>query len=132
MNATGIGLVVVALSSASVAAPAGWFAYDLLAKPGVIREQQVICRGEVEAGAAKATRDEQLRQFRAGEFAAEQFIHRGQEAADDAQAKTDLLELEIEHYAQRVAETRAVCSLDIDDLRLLGVPQPGSTAPGGR
>ena len=131
MNGTGIGIIFGALSAVVVAAPAGWFAYDIIAKPGIIREQQTICEATVRTAAAEAVAAEQLRRFRAGEAATEQFIKDSQAAADDAQAEHDLLELEIERYAQRVQDNGRVCALDADDLGLLGLhPEPGGT--GGR
>lgn len=129
--------IAAALAATVISVPAGWFAYDLIAKPGVIREERLRCEGEVRTAAAEAVAAEQLRRFRAGEMATEQFIKDSQAAADDAQATRDLLELEIERYAQRVREgsgadpDKVVCGLDADDLDLLGV-QPQPAGPGGR
>lgn len=128
MTPTGIGLLAAALSATIVAAPAGWFAYDLIAKPGVIREERVRCEAEVRTAAAEAVAAEQARRFRAGELATEQFIQQSQAAADDARAVRDVLELEIERYVQRANQRsedgepdKVVCGLDADDLDLLGV-----------
>ena len=104
MNLSTIGLIAAAASASLVAAPAGWFAYDLFAKPGVIREERVRCEAVTRTAAAEAVAAEQLRQFKAGELATEQFIIESQAAADDAQAQRDLLEMEIKDYAQRVAD----------------------------
>lgn len=131
--------IAAALGATVIAAPAGWFAYDLIAKPGVIREERLRCEGEVRTAAAEAVAAEQLRRFRAGEMATEQFIKDSQAAADDAQATHDMLELEIERYVQRInqqgdgddASGKIECGLDAYDLDLLGVrPQPAGA--GGR
>jgi hypothetical protein len=102
---------------------------DWIDNPSIVREQQAICLSKVEAAAAKATRDEQLRQFRAGEVATEQFIIESQTAADDQQARESLLEMEIEAYEERLAKSGKQCSLDSDDLDFLGLQlEPGPTA----
>lgn len=103
---------------------------DWIDNPGIVREQQAVCLSKVEAAAAKATRDEQLRQFRAGEVATEQFIIESQIAADDQQARESLLEMEIEAYEQRLAKSGKQCSLDSDDLDFLGLQLGPSLATG--
>jgi hypothetical protein len=104
---------------------------DWIDNPGIVREQQAVCLSKVEAAAAKATRDEQLRQFRAGEVATEQFIQEAQAAADDQQAVRDMLEMEIERYEQVLAKSGKRCTLDGDDLDFLGL-QLGSSPATGR
>lgn len=95
---------------------------DWFDNPGIVREQQAVCLSQVEAAAAKATRDEQLRQFRAGEVATEQFIQEAQAAADDQQAVRDMLETEIERYEQTLAKSgKRQCAVDTDDLDFLGL-----------
>lgn len=105
---------------------------DWIDNPGIVRQQQAICQSEVEAAAAKATRDEQLRQFKLGEAATEQFIKESQTAADDQRAKTDVLELEIEQYEQRLSAAGRKCNLDTLDLDLLGVRNEPGSDPAGR
>jgi hypothetical protein len=101
---------------------------DWIDNPAVIREQQAICVARVDAAAAKATRDEQLRQFRAGEAATEQFIREAQAAADDQEAVRTMLELEIDRYEQALEKSgKQQCSIDLDDYRLLGLqPEPAT------
>jgi hypothetical protein len=101
---------------------------DWIDNPGIVREQQAICLSQVEAAAAKATRDEQLRQFRAGEAATEQFLREAQAAADDQEAVRNMLELEIDRYEQALAKSgKQQCSIDLDDYRLLGLqPEPAT------
>lgn len=147
MNLSAFGLAAAAISAALVSAPAGWFAYDLIAKPGVIREERVRCDAivkgveeEVRRVTAEALAAEQLRRFRAGELATEQFIKESQAAADDAQAVRDVLELEIEQYVQRIREQgddddatgKVRCSIDAVDLDLLGVQRPEPAGAGER
>lgn len=94
---------------------------DWVDNPSIIRTERAVCTAEVAAAAAKATRDEQLRQFRMGEAATNEFIKETQAAADDAVAQRDLQEMEIEQYEKRIATTDRQCGLDSDDLRLLGL-----------
>ena len=121
-----IGLTLAALSAAAIALPAGWFARSLVADhiqiPAVIEQQADLCAAATEAAAAAAVAGEQLRQFKIGERSSQRFIETSQAAADDARAKQDVLEMEIEHYAQRV-RTRGgnVCALDADALELVGL-----------
>jgi hypothetical protein len=126
-----IGLALGALPAGA----AGWMTrglmFDWLERPAIIRTQQALCTAEVQAAAAKARADEQLRLFRAGELATEQFIQQATMAADDRQAALDLLQLESERYAAALSETRRICALDLVDLEYLGVLAPGPPA-GGR
>lgn len=136
MNATTLGIVGGALLAALVGSSAGWFARGAVADrieiPRVIEQQIAACTATTAAIAAIAVSNEQLRQFKIGERATQVFIEKSQAAADDAQAERDLLELEIEHYAQRVRESGRVCALDADDLDLLGVrDKRNSPVPSG-
>lgn len=133
-NATAIAAALVV---AAMAGTGGWMArgmvVDTIEIPRVITQQAEMCAAETATVAARATRDEQLRQFKIADRAAEQFDQRSQAAADDRQAEREVLEMEIEHYAQRVRESGRVCALDADDLALLGLRRkPDSPAPGGR
>lgn len=133
-NATAIAAALVV---AAIAGTGGWLArglvVDTIEIPRVITQQAEICAAETSAVAARATREEQMRQFKIADRAAAQFDQRSKAAADDRQAEREVLEMEIEHYAQRVRETGRVCALDADDLALLGLrQQPDSPAPGGR
>lgn len=120
--------IVAALAGSGLAFGAAKLWNDWIDNPGIVREQQAVCLSKVEAAAAKATRDEQLRQFRAGEAATEQFIIESQVAADDQQARETLLEMEIKAYEQRLAKSgKAQCSIDADDYLLLGLqPEPAT------
>lgn len=131
IGAPSLGMIIGATLVALVGTGAGWTARGLVVEhieiPRVIEQQVEICTKTTESVAAKATRDEQLRQFQIGERATQTSIEQSKAAADDAQAERDLLEMEIEHYAQRVREgdggtvRKVVCSLDADDLDLLGL-----------
>lgn len=127
----GVLAIVVGLLGSGLSLGAAKLWNDWIDNPGIVREQQAVCLSKVEAAAAKATRDEQLRQFRAGEVATEQFIIESQSAADDQQARETLLEMEIEAYEQRMAKSGKQCSLDSDDLDFLGL-QLGSSPATGR
>lgn len=123
--------IVAGLAGSGLALGGAKLWNDWIDNPGIVREQQAICLSKVEAAAAKATRDEQLRQFRAGEAATEQFIIESQSAADDQQAVRDMLEMEIERYEQVLAKSGKRCTLDGDDLDFLGL-QLGSSPATGR
>jgi hypothetical protein len=135
MNPTGLGLIAAALSASLVAGTAGWIGRGLVVDhieiPRVITQQVELCTAVTEKAAADAISAEQLRQFRGGELATEQFIRQSRAADDDRQAEHDLLELEIENYAQRVREGGRVCALDADDLDLLGLHAEPDGAPTG-
>lgn len=114
--------IVAALAGSGLSLGAAKLWNDWIDNPAIVREQQVVCLSKVEAAAAKATRDEQLRQFRAGEAATEQFIQEAQAAADDQQAVRDMLETEIERYEQALAKSgKHRCTVDSDDLDFLGL-----------
>lgn len=113
--------VLAALIGSGLSLGAAKLWNDWIDNPSIVREQRAICVAEVEAAAAKATRDEQLRQFRAGEAATEQFIQESQLAAEDAAARENLLEMEIKAYEQRLAKSGRQCALDSDDLDFLGL-----------
>ena len=136
MNTTTIGMIIGAALAALVGSGAGWAARGLVVDrieiPRVIEQQVEICTLTTQAVAAKATRDEQLRQFQIGERVTQTFIEQSTQAADDAQAERDLLELEIENYAQRMRESGRFCALDAGDLELLGLRfEQGGSLPGG-
>lgn len=127
-----VGMMIGAALVALAGTGAGWTARGLVVDhieiPRVIEQQVEICTQTTEAVAAKATRDEQLRQFRIGEGATQTFIEQSKVAADDAQAERDLLEMEIEQYEQRepkggvdTADRKIICGLDAGDLDLLGL-----------
>ncbi|HTN63923.1 MAG TPA: hypothetical protein VL147_20605 [Devosia sp.] len=130
-----IGTVLAALALASVAGTAGWLTrgvvVDRIEIPRVIEQQAEICQQVTERHAAEAVAAEQLRQFKIGEVAWSRFDQQSRAAADDAQAKLDVLELELERYAQRARDAGRVCALDDAALELIGVhAKPAGT--GGR
>lgn len=123
--------IVAALAGSGLSLGGAWLWNSWIDNPGIVREQRAICLSQVEAAAAKATRDEQLRQFRAGEAATEQFIIESQEAADDQQAVRDMLETEIERYEQALAKSgKTQCAISSDDLGVLGLHVEPSPATG--
>lgn len=128
------------LLGAAIAMPAlgaGWLArgivVDRIEIPRVIEQQAELCAAATESVAAAAIAAEQLRQFKLAERATQRFYEQSRAAADDAQAQRDLLELEIEHYAQRVREGGSnVCALDAAALELIGVREAAKPdRPGG-
>ena len=130
-----IGTVLAALALASVAGTAGWLTrgvvVDRIEIPRVIEQQAEICQQVTERHAAEAVAAEQLRQFKIGEVAWSRFDQQSRAAADDAQAKLDVLELELERYAQHARDAGRVCALDDAALELIGVhAKPAGT--GGR
>lgn len=137
MNGTGIALIVAALSAGLVAGSAGWFGRGLVVDhieiPRVIEQQAEICEQVTERHAAQAVATEQLRRFKIGEAAWDRFNQESQAAADDAQAKLDLMELELKRYAQHARDTGRVCALDNAALELIGVRKAAEPpGPGGR
>jgi len=119
--------IVGAVAGGLTAAGLGWFGRGLVVDnieiPRVIEQQGEICELVTERNSAEAVAAEQLRQFKIGEAAWQRFDRESQAAKDDAQAKLDLMELELERYAQRAQESGRVCALDDADLELLGVRQ---------
>jgi hypothetical protein len=134
-----ISPVAVLILGAAPAAVGGWLArgvvVDRIEIPRVVTQQVELCTSRTEATAAAARAEEQLRRFRAGELATEQFIRESQSAEDDRQARIDVLEMEIEHYAQRLAGRgegeRAACGLTADDLDFIGVQRLGAADGSG-
>lgn len=132
-----ISTIIAGLAVAAIAGSAGWLArgmiVDRIEIPRVIEQQAETCRQVTERHAADALAAEQLRQFKIGEAAWSRFDQASQAAADDARAKLDVLELELERYAQRARDTGRVCALDDADLELIGVRQAAEPdSPGGR
>lgn len=136
---SGLAIGAGAVFGALVTAILAWGAVDLVVIPRVVEHQVELCTEVTEKVAANAVAAEQLRQFRIGERAAEQFFQDSEEAADDAQAERELFELQIEHYAQRVRtrdletgdDRESVCALDADALELGGVRQATEQNPAG-
>jgi hypothetical protein len=127
-----IGMVLAAISGAVIAGPACWLARGLVVDhieiPRVIEQQAEICKQVTERHAADAIAAEQLRQFKIGEVAWDRFDRESRAAADDAQAKLDVLELELESYAQRARNAGRVCALDDAALELIGVRKTAEPA----
>lgn len=128
-------MIAVAALAAVPASYVGWvtrgFVFEWIEKPALVHQQQELCTAEVEKAAAEARAAEQLRQFRAAELATEQFIRQSESAADDRQAEMDVLQLEVERYAQLLSDRGRVCPLDRDDLTFLGVQPVEPGPPGG-
>ena len=127
------GAAIGGLAAASL----GWLArgvvVDRIEIPRVIEQQAAICEQVTQRHAAEAVAAEQLRQFKIGEATWERFDRESRAAADDAQAQLDVLEMELERYAQRARDTGRVCALDDADLDLIGVRKTAEPAgPGGR
>ena len=133
-----LGTVLAGLAVAGLAGAAGWLArgvvVDRIEIPRIIEQQAELCATTTEKVAADAVAAEQLRQFKIAERVTQRFYEQSRAAADDAQAQRDLLELEIEHYAQRVREGGSdVCALDDAALELIGVRKAAEPdRPGGR
>lgn len=120
-----IGTALMAIAVGAVAASGGWLArgvvVDRIEIPRVVEQQAEICRQVTERHAAEAVAAEQLRQFKIGEASWARFQEASRVAADDAQAKQDVLEMELERYAQAARDAGRVCALDNADLDLIGV-----------
>lgn len=118
-------LIVGAATAALTGVTVGWLARGAIADhveiPRIIEQQAEHCAATTERAAAEAVAVEQLRQFRIGERATQQFYEQSKAAAEDAQALRDVLEMEIEAYAKHARENGSVCALDTDALDLLGV-----------
>lgn len=138
---SGLSPAVLLILGAAPGAVAGWMArgivVDHIEIPRVITHQVELCTARVEKAAADAVAAEQLRRFKAGELATEQFIREAQAATDDRAAERDVLEMEIERYVQRMADRDGGapdngCSITVDDLDLLGMHVDTEPQPGGR
>lgn len=137
MNPTGIALIGAALGAGLVAGTAGWFARGLVADhmqiPAIVEQQDRLCEAATEKAAADAVGAEQLRQFRIGERATQAYIEQARLAADDAEARIDVLEMEIKAYEDRLnAEGDGFCALDAAALDLLGLHKTGAEPDRGR
>lgn len=128
-------LIVGAVAAALTGSTIGWWARGAVTEhieiPRIIEQQAELCSAATEKAAAEAIAAEQLRQFRIGERATQQFYEQSKTAAEDAQALRDVLEMEIEAYAQRVRENGGFCVLDDDALDLLGVRLDNQPHRGG-
>jgi hypothetical protein len=127
--------IVAGLVVAGLAGAAGWLTrgvvVDRIEIPRVIKQQAEICEQVTERRAAEAVAAEQLRQFKIGEAASDRFEQESRAAADDAQAKQDMLELELERYAQHARDTGRICALDDADLQLIGVREAAQSTGSG-
>lgn len=114
-----IGALVASFGSVAIVG-AGFAVWNrFIDNPGIVREQRAICVSEVEAAAAKATREEQARQFRIAERATEQALREEAEQRAQHEASIGKLTEEIKRYeAQRLGEGRA-CPLTDGDLVFL-------------
>jgi hypothetical protein len=125
----GIGLAVGAIPAGA----AGWLTrgamFDWFERPAIIRTQEEILTREVEAAAKSARADEQMRIFRAGEYATQQHLQSSEAAEDDRRAELDMLQLEIERYAAALTESDHVCIVDGADLDFLGLQHNPAGAP---
>lgn len=119
-----ISPLLVLLIGAMPAVTAGWFArgviFERIERPALIRTQEQICTAEVQAAAAQARAEEQLRQFRAGEQATESFIRQSQRVEAARAADQALLQQEVDRYAVELAKRDRLCGLTSEDLIFLG------------
>lgn len=113
----------------AVAGAGGWALNEWVENPLIRKAEQEKAVSIAEAAAAKATRDEQLRQFRIGERQANAAELEARETEAWHQARIDLLNQEIADYEARSDKHRLdQCDLDfIDGLRC----QPDGAAAGG-
>jgi hypothetical protein len=130
MNALLAAAGLAGLISATALSSAGFWAWNTFVdNPGIVRFEQAKCALAVEAAAAKAVAEEQLRQFRIGEAAFDKAFK--QDAEDQAwqQARVKLLQSEIADYErERQADGRSLCPLTRRDLEFLdGVYDDGHT-----
>lgn len=114
------GAIAAALAGGGLTA-AGWWAYDaLIDDPAIVRIEQARAAAAIEAAAAQATRDEQLRQFRIGEAAFDRAYAQDQEDAAWQQARVALLMKEIGDYESERLAAGTGCPLTQRDLDFLG------------
>jgi hypothetical protein len=99
--------LLAAVAVAGIVAGVGLYsAYDILVDdPGIIAAERTRCVAEAEAAAAKATRDEQARQFRLGEQAFQQAYVQDQEDRAWQEARVELLQQENADYERERAAT---------------------------
>lgn len=111
----------------AVAGAAGWAINEWVDNPAIRKAAAAEAALEATAAAARATRDEQLRQFRIGEQAdnAAELDRRDNEAWQ--QARIELLKGEIARYAAQ----RKNRGLDLCDLAFLDGLQCHEPGPAG-
>jgi len=125
--------IAAAVAGSSLTATA-WWAYDTYVDdPRVAELERERLTREFEAAAAAAMAAEQLRQFKIGERAYQQFYLEQREDDAWSAAARNLFGMELADYERRLAEAGGACSLsqlDIDylDGRLV---QPGAPLPSG-
>ena len=99
VNALLMAAVLAAGVSGGAFTAAGWWAYDtFIDDPQIVRIEQAKAASLMEAAAAKATRDEQARQFKVGEVQFQKSYERALEDEAWQQAKVNLLQAEIADY----------------------------------
>lgn len=119
--------IVCAMAGASVAGGGFWLWNGLVDNPGLVRSERARCAGEVEAAAARATRDEQRRQVAAGEAAVEAAAREDEQQRRSEDARASQLARENADYAQQRRDRGLSCALDGRDLLYLErMPDHGS------
>lgn len=111
--------VVGVMSGATVCGAGFWLWNSLIDNPALIRIERTRCAAEVEAAAAKATRDEQIRQMRIGEKATAEAAAQEQQARQQQDASSSALARENFDYAQQRSDRGPSCALDGRDIAYL-------------
>lgn len=114
----------------AVAGAGSWAVNEWIENPIVRAAEQQKAVAIAEAAAAKATRDEQLRQFRIGEAEANRAELARRENEAWHQAQLDLLNTEIADYVAQ-AQKHSLDQCDLDFIGGLRCQRPGAAA-GGR
>lgn len=101
--------------------------------PAIVKIEQERAAAIAEAAAAKATREEQLRQFQIAERAANAFYEKQLEDAAFEAAREELYRQEIEDYERELAALNRSFALTQRDLDFLDgrLVQPGGPAARG-
>ena len=129
-----IGILVIGLvGGGGVVGAAQWAWLHLVHDPALRRAATAELTARVQQAAAQATAAEQLRQFKAGELATQQYLE--DKAASDAahRAEIDALNQEIDQYERDKASSGTACRLTQRDIDFLdGRMRHGpSSAQGG-
>lgn len=111
--------IVGVMAGATVCGAGFWVWNGLIDNPALIRIERARCAAEVEAAAAKATRDEQIRQMRIGELATAQAAAEEQQDRQQQDASSSTLARENADYAQQRNDRGPSCSLDGRDIAYL-------------
>ena len=120
MNPLLASIAAVGVMAGAAVCGAGFWAWNgLVDNPTLVRIERARCAAEVEAAAAKATRDEQIRQMRVGERATAEAAERELQDRQQQDASAAELARENSDYAQQRSDRGPSCALDGRDIAYL-------------